>query len=61
MYENTHNHKIMIFVKRIFAPDICLQLQSLLKYFVKRGPGPKCRAKTPYNTSKSDNTNEITT
>ena len=23
MFENTHNHKIMISVKRIFAPDIC--------------------------------------
>ena len=24
----------------IFAPDICLRLRSLLRFFVKRGPGP---------------------
>ena len=29
----------MIFVKRIFAPDIYLRLRSLLRFFVKRGPG----------------------
>ena len=39
MLENTHNHMIMIFVKHIFAPDICLRLRSLLRFFVKRGPG----------------------
>ena len=36
--ENTRNHNIIIFVKRIFAPDICLRLRSLLRFFVKRGP-----------------------
>ena len=40
MFENTRNHKIMVFVKRIFSPDICLRLRSLLRFFVKRGPGP---------------------
>ena len=39
MFKNTHNHMIIIFVKRIFAPDICLRLRSLLRFFVKRGPG----------------------
>ena len=39
MFENTREHKIMIFVKHIFAPVICLQLRSLLRFFVKRGPG----------------------
>ena len=37
-FENIRNHKIMIFVKRIFAPDICLWLRSLLRFFMKRGP-----------------------
>ena len=46
MFENTRNHKIMIFVKRIFAPDICLRLRSLLRFVVKRGPGPVPRVHT---------------
>ena len=40
MLENTRYIKIMIFVKHIFAPVICLRLRSLLRFFVKRGPGP---------------------
>ena len=42
MFENTRNHKIMIFVKRIFVPDMYLRLRSLLRFFVKRGPGLLC-------------------
>ena len=38
MFENTCNHKIMILVKRIFAPDICLWLRSLLRFFCETGP-----------------------
>ena len=38
-FENTRNRKIMIFVKRIFAPAIGLRLRSLLRFFVKRPPG----------------------
>ena len=33
----------MFFVKRIFAPDICLRLQSLIRFFVKSGPGSHSR------------------
>ena len=32
-FENTRNHNIMLFAKRIFAPDICLRLRSLLDFF----------------------------
>ena len=38
MFENTHNHKIMMFVKRIFAPDICLRLRSLLRFLCETWP-----------------------
>ena len=38
MFKITRNHKIMIFVKRIFAPDICLRLRSLLRFFCETGP-----------------------
>ena len=37
MFENIRNHKIMIFAKRIFAPDICLRLRSLLRFFNETG------------------------
>ena len=37
--ENTRNHKIMIFMKRIFAPDIGSRLRSLFRFFVKRSLG----------------------
>ena len=37
MFENTRNHKIMLFAKHIFASDLCLRLRSLLRFFVKRG------------------------
>ena len=38
-FENSRNHKIIFFMKRIFALDIYLRLRSLLRFFVKRGPG----------------------
>ena len=30
----------MIFMKLIFAPDVCLRLRLLLRFFVKRSPEP---------------------
>ena len=44
MFGNIRNHKIMIFVKHIFALDIYLRLRSLLRFFVKRGPGHICHS-----------------
>ena len=38
MFENTRNHNIMIFVKRMFAPDMYLRLRSLLRFFCETEP-----------------------
>ena len=46
-FENTRNDNIMVFVKCICVPDICLRLRSLLRFFVKRG-----RSKTLVWTGK---------
>ena len=39
-FENSRNHKIIFFVKCIFAPDIYLRLRSLLRFFCETGPRP---------------------